>query len=101
MSTAILGWGSLIWDPRDLQQHIGPWLKLGPVLPIESSRVSSGRWLTLVIDDENGVRGRRHIKINSIAVGYAIALAGTGSFSHVRCGRTYRREHSSDRIPIR
>jgi len=55
ISIAILGWGSLIWDPRELHRYIGPWLGGGPVLPIEFSRLSSGRRLTLVIDDENGV----------------------------------------------
>ena len=49
MSIAILGWGSLIWDPRELP-HYGPWKAGGPVLPIEFSRVSSDCRLTLVID---------------------------------------------------
>jgi hypothetical protein len=49
MNIAILGWGSLIWDPRDLP-HYGPWKTGGPTLPIEFSRVSSDGRLTLVID---------------------------------------------------
>ena len=51
---AILGWGSLIWDPRDLLRD-GAWHMGGPVLPIEFSRVSSDCRLTLVIDPTNGV----------------------------------------------
>jgi len=51
---AILGWGSLIWDPRDLPCD-GAWQVGGPVLPIEFSRVPSDCRLTLVIDPVNGV----------------------------------------------
>lgn len=54
MNIAIIGWGSLIWDPRDLP-HYGPWKKDGPKLRIEFSRVSSDSRLTLVIDNIVGV----------------------------------------------
>lgn len=54
MKIAILAWGSLIWDQRELPT-IGDWQKGGPVLPIEFSRISGDRRLTLVIDEENGV----------------------------------------------
>lgn len=49
MNIAIIGWGSLIWDPRELP-HYGPWRQGGPKLPIEFSRVSKDGRLTLVID---------------------------------------------------
>jgi len=49
MKIAILGWGSLVWDPRDLP-HYGPWESGGPEFPIEFSRVSSDCRLTLVVD---------------------------------------------------
>ena len=39
MKIAILGWGSLVWDSRQLP-HSGEWHTGGPVLPIEFSRVS-------------------------------------------------------------
>ncbi|HPC62819.1 MAG TPA: hypothetical protein PKX23_19315 [Verrucomicrobiota bacterium] len=66
MRIAILGWGSLIWDRRDLP-ITGDWQGDGPVLPIEFSRISdnglpappdfasrqAGR-LTLVIDERHG-----------------------------------------------
>jgi hypothetical protein len=54
---AILGWGSLIWEPRpDFEKYIEDWSDDGPILPIEFSRVSSTRdgALTLVIDPDNG-----------------------------------------------
>ncbi len=54
MKIAIIAWGSLIWDKRELP-IIGEWQKGGPVLPIEFSRISSDGRLTLVIDDKNGV----------------------------------------------
>lgn len=56
MKIAILGWGSLIWDPRNLEidkkQGQNGWLPDGPTLPIEFSRISQDGRLTLVIDNE-------------------------------------------------
>ena len=54
MRIAILGWGSLIWNPRDLLVS-GEWQQDGPVLPIEFSRISDDGRLTLVIDEHHGV----------------------------------------------
>ena len=54
MRIAILGWGSLIWDPRDLPRE-GVWQVGGPVLPIEFSRVSRDCRLTAVVDFEHGM----------------------------------------------
>jgi hypothetical protein len=48
MNIAILGWGSLVWDPRELA-HYGPWRTGGPSLRIEFSRLSCDGRLTLVI----------------------------------------------------
>lgn len=50
----ILGWGSLIWRPERLKT-VGNWSLDGPTLPIEFSRISNNRRLTLVIDETNGV----------------------------------------------
>src|SRR5690348_7606352 len=54
MTIAILGWGSLIWNPRDLPIS-GKWQQNGPILPIEFSRISDNGRLTLVIDEHYGV----------------------------------------------
>lgn len=53
MRIAILGWGSLIWEKRDLALA-GPFKPNGPSLPLEFSRVSLNRRLTLVIDEDRG-----------------------------------------------
>ncbi len=50
MRIAILGWGSLIWCPRDLATE-GDWRPDGPWLPIEFARISGEKAarLTLVL----------------------------------------------------
>ncbi|WP_177763124.1 hypothetical protein [Flavobacterium sp. I3-2] len=52
MKIAILGWGSLIWDSRNLRfdKKIG-WNTGGPILPIEFARISGDGRLTLVITE--------------------------------------------------
>ena len=53
MKIAILGWGSLLWQPKDLQfdKEIG-WTENGPMLPIEFARISKDGRLTLVITED-------------------------------------------------
>jgi hypothetical protein len=53
MRIAILGWGSLLWDPRELQLAT-PFELAGPNLPIEFCRISKNRRLTLIIDETFG-----------------------------------------------
>lgn len=54
MKIAILGWGSLIWNPKSLQYNneIG-WQKDGPFLPLEFARISMDGRLTLVITSDS------------------------------------------------
>ena len=70
MKIAILGWGSLIWDIREFNNHINQWNESDLELPIEFSRISSSRKgaLTLVIDPVNGV---------NVKVRYAIAKSNS------------------------
>jgi len=49
MRIAIIGWGSLIWDPRNLNTSSDKWYQDGPMLPIEFARISNDGRLTLVI----------------------------------------------------
>lgn len=54
MKIAILGWGSLIWQPKELEYNkTFGWNEDGPILPIEFARISIDGRLTLVIT-ENG-----------------------------------------------
>jgi hypothetical protein len=50
---AVLGWGSLVWDPRELQTA-AEFVADGPLMPIEFCRISADRRLTLVIDETFG-----------------------------------------------
>lgn len=68
MTIAVLGWGSLIWDPRELA--VASLFTLsGPSLSIEFARVSgkdkAPRRLTLVIDDEVGVQCQTYIALSA------------------------------------
>jgi hypothetical protein len=61
MKIALLGGGSLTWNPGSL--HIsGEWKTSGPVLPIEFSRISDNGRLTLVIDEKDGA----HVPTRSV-----------------------------------
>ena len=53
MKSAVLAWGSLVWDPRELQTT-GKFTANGPLLPIEFCRVSDDGRLTLAIDESFG-----------------------------------------------
>jgi hypothetical protein len=53
LKIAVLAWGSLIWDPRDLKTA-AEFKADGPLLPIEFCRVSADGRLTLAIDENFG-----------------------------------------------
>lgn len=57
MVTAVIGWGSLLWSPRNLSFE-PPWHEDGPLLPIEFARRASDGRVTLVAVD--GYRQRIH-----------------------------------------
>ena len=54
MKIACLGWGSLIWEPNELELEIEnkEWFTDGPYLPIEFTRFSNHEKVTLIIDEE-------------------------------------------------
>src|SRR5258708_7466876 len=73
MKIAILGWGSLIWDPRELGLATS-WQAGGPVLPLEFSRISADGRLTLAIDERNGAPVPTRYALSSLtALDMAIA----------------------------
>ncbi len=54
MKIAILGWGSLIWQPKELNYNKEfYWKDDGPSLPIEFARISNNGRLTLVITQDD------------------------------------------------
>jgi len=56
MKIVILGWGSLIWNPKTLKHNkTFGWQIDGPILPLEFARISKDGRLTLVIT-ENGTK---------------------------------------------
>lgn len=57
MIIACIGWGSLIWDPRELAIR-QPWFQDGPFLPVEFARKSSDGRITLVIAPESDTKVR-------------------------------------------
>ena len=65
---AIIGWGSLIWDPEILSPHIAPdWrMGAGPALPLEFSRISPKRkmGLAVCIDAEWGTPCATHVAVS-------------------------------------
>lgn len=65
MRIAVLGWGSLIKEPRTLRMVGRRWHRGGPLLPIELSRHSRNRGhLTYVIDERHKRRSRTRYVIS-------------------------------------
>jgi hypothetical protein len=53
LKIAIIAWGSLVWDPRDLKTA-ATFAPNGPLLPVEFCRISADGRLTLAIDETVG-----------------------------------------------
>jgi len=53
MRIAVLAWGSLVWDARELAIECD-FEPSGPRLPVEFCRISGDGRLTLVVDEDRG-----------------------------------------------
>ncbi len=68
----VLGWGSLIWDPRELQ-IVERWRSDGPFLPVEFARISGDGRFTLVLKkDASPVQVLWNTMETGISIGGAI-----------------------------
>lgn len=65
MRIAVLAWGSLVWDRRELV-IAADFRPVGPLLPIEFSRVSRDGRLTLVIDETFGASCATHSALSDV-----------------------------------
>jgi hypothetical protein len=66
LSIAVIGWGSLLWDPRGLRVAQSGWRPDGPLLPIEYLHISGIRKppkrLTLVLADRTAHKWVEHVR---------------------------------------
>lgn len=100
MMIAVLAWGSLVWDRRELviAEDFRP---VGPLLPIEFSRVSRAGRLTLVIDEAFGAScatysassdvGDLDVAIENLRLREGMPSATGVGFTDVASGRRSRR----------
>jgi hypothetical protein len=62
---AVLAWGSLVWDPRELKTA-AKFAANGPLLPIEFCRISSDGRLTLAIDETFGAMCKTYSALSTL-----------------------------------
>jgi hypothetical protein len=64
MRIAVLGWGSLVWNP-DTLEIVGAFEPIGPRLPIEFCRISRDNRLTLVLSEAFGTRSVTYAAVSA------------------------------------
>jgi hypothetical protein len=120
MKIAVLAWGSLVWDRRDLAVA-GNFEPTGPRLPIEFCRVSGDGRLTLVIDEACGASCVTYVAVstfgellaaienlrtregmpNASAVGFVDLASAKRSGASERLSATLKRSRRSRHGPSR
>lgn len=86
--TVILGWGSLIWEPKklDYNKSLG-WIYDGPTLPIEFARISKDGRLTLVITEKGSLNKTFYTLANS-----NLSFEETFENLRIREGKCYKKD---------
>ena len=99
VSIACLGWGSLIWDQRDLPTR-SAWSEDGPLVRVEFARQSGDNRITLVIvPDGPWVQSLWVLMDTQCFEEAAEALRKRECTAQKRIERWTRGEHSPDSIP--
>lgn len=102
---AVIGWGSLIWDLDDLAPKVtGGWrMGAGPTLPLEFSRISPKRLMSLVVvaDPDHGAACPTSVilsardNVEAAAADLALRERAAPERIGLHCART-RRTRASD-----
>jgi len=106
MKIAIIGWGSLLWDTKELQLAT-PFELNGPNLPVEFCRVSKNHRLTLVIDETFGTLCRTYAATSACArleeavenLALREGMSGTADVGFVELARQTRSSLATERHP--
>ena len=100
VSIACLGWGSLIWEPRDLPTRGSGWFEDGPPVRVEFARQSEDDRITLVMVPCGPRVESLWVLMDTECLEVAgEALRTREKTARRRIGRWSRGEHSPDSIP--
>lgn len=110
MKIAILSWGSLITTGTSRGLQAGPFIKNGPRLPIEFSRISKSRngILTAVIDEQHGTFNQTHSALSTLTnLNHALknlreteSATNLGTTGYVNLKFDTQRDHALNHHPI-
>ena len=96
-SIACLGWGSLIWNPKDLRVE-KPWFKDGPAVHVEFLRQSNDDRITLVLDESAGPVPSLWAKMTTEDIAEAVASLRVREETHERNIGVWKTGDSAPRL---